>query len=59
MMPASFRASTTAVLQESLPQLSSDHLKIPHGKTVTFVGLSGAGKTTLLNLLTRFYTPTA
>ena len=33
-------------------------MKIPHGKTVAFVGLSGAGKSTLLNLLTRFYTPT-
>src|SRR5688572_9166165 len=34
-------------------------MKIPHGKTVAFVGLSGAGKSTLLNLLTRFYTPTS
>ncbi len=34
-------------------------MKIPHGKTVAFVGLSGAGKSTLLNLLTRFYDPTS
>ena len=34
------------------------NMKIPHGKTVAFVGLSGAGKSTLLNLLTRFYNPT-
>src|SRR5688572_4442539 len=34
-------------------------MKIPHGKTVAFVGLSGAGKSTLLNLLTRFYKPTS
>jgi ABC-type multidrug transport system fused ATPase/permease subunit len=35
------------------------NMKIPHGKTVAFVGLSGAGKSTLLNLLTRFYNPTS
>ena len=29
------------------------NMKIPHGKTVAFVGLSGAGKSTLLNLLTQ------
>ena len=34
-------------------------MKIPHGKTVAFVGLSGAGKSTLINLLTRFYQPTS
>ena len=34
-------------------------MKIPHGKTVAFVGLSGAGKSTLLNLLSRFYSPTS
>ncbi len=33
-------------------------MKIPHGKTVAFVGLSGAGKSTLLNLLCKFYAPT-
>ncbi|HKO97397.1 MAG TPA: ABC transporter ATP-binding protein [Pyrinomonadaceae bacterium] len=33
-------------------------MKVPHGKTVAFVGLSGAGKSTLLHLLTRFYNPT-
>jgi ABC-type multidrug transport system fused ATPase/permease subunit len=35
------------------------NMKIPHGKTVAFVGLSGAGKSTLINLLTRFYNPTS
>jgi ABC-type multidrug transport system fused ATPase/permease subunit len=35
------------------------NMKVPHGKTVAFVGLSGAGKSTLLNLLTRFYNPTS
>jgi ABC-type multidrug transport system fused ATPase/permease subunit len=34
-------------------------MKIPHGKTVAFVGLSGAGKSTLLNLLCKFYAPTS
>ncbi|MDQ3713259.1 MAG: ABC transporter ATP-binding protein/permease [Acidobacteriota bacterium] len=34
-------------------------MKIPHGKTVAFVGLSGAGKSTLLNLLCKFYVPTS
>lgn len=41
------------------PALHHVDMKIPHGKTVAFVGLSGAGKSTLLNLLTRFYTPTS
>jgi ABC-type multidrug transport system fused ATPase/permease subunit len=41
------------------PALHHIDMKIPHGKTVAFVGLSGAGKSTLINLLTRFYTPTS
>lgn len=35
------------------------NMKIPHGKTVAFVGLSGAGKSTLLNLLCKFYQPSS
>jgi ABC-type multidrug transport system fused ATPase/permease subunit len=40
------------------PALFDVSMKIPHGKTVAFVGLSGAGKSTLLNLLCKFYAPT-
>lgn len=41
----------------SVNTLADINMKIEHGKTTAFVGLSGAGKSTIINLLCKFYLP--
>ncbi|SKB64460.1 ABC-type multidrug transport system, ATPase and permease component [Sphingobacterium nematocida] len=41
----------------SVNTLVDINMKIEHGKTTAFVGLSGAGKSTIINLLCKFYLP--
>lgn len=42
-------------LETETPVFKSLNLKIPHNKTVAFVGKSGSGKSTILGLLSKIY----